>query len=129
LNILLDTHIWLWYLQGSDRLSKQLKEELEKPDNELWLSPITIWEVMVLAEKGKIELSTQPATWVKKYLRSLDFKEAQLTVEIAIKSRQISLPHQDPADRFIAATALEYKLTLATVDQHLCNLESVSTIN
>jgi len=129
LKLLLDTHIWLWYLQGSDRLSVSLKEQLEDPDTELWLSPISIWETIVLAEKGKIELASAPTTWVKKYLRELDFKEAPLTFEIAMKSRQIKLPHQDPADRFIAATALEYDLTLVTVDRHLCSYQGLKTIN
>ena len=129
MKLLLDTHIWLWYLQGSDRLSLSLKKQLEAHDTELWLSPISIWETLILAEKGKIELASAPTTWVKKYLRDLDFKEAPLTFEIAMKSRQIKLPHKDPADRFIAATALEYDLTLVTVDRHLCSCQGLKTIN
>ena len=129
MKLLLDTHIWLWYLQGSDRLSLSLKKQLEAHDTELWLSPISIWETLNLAEKGKIELASTPTTWVKKYLRELDFKEAPLTFEIARKSRQIELPHQDPADRFIAATAWEYDLTLATIDRHLCGLPELKIIN
>ena len=128
MKLLLDTHIWLWYLQGSDRLSLEIKDKLEDIDTELWLSPISIWETLILAEKGKIELSSKPITWVKKYLRSLDFKEAPLTFEIAMKSRLIELPHQDPADRFIAATALEYNLTLVTVDRYLSSLPELKTI-
>ena len=54
--------------------------------------------------------------------------EAPLTKEIAILSRQIQLPHQDPADRFIAATALHYQLTLATVDRHLTNASWLPTL-
>jgi len=129
LKLLLDTHIWLWYLQGNHRLSENLRQIMNLPDTELWLSPITIWETIVLAEKGRIELNCNPQVWVKRYLRSLDFKEARITHEIAMRSRSIELSHQDPADRFIAATAVELDLTLATVDKRLLGLDWLPTIS
>lgn len=98
-------------------------------DTELWLSPISIWETLVLAEKGRIELNSEPIVWVKRYLRSLDLKEARLSYEIAMRSRQLELSHQDPADRFIAATAIELELTLATVDRRLLGLNWLSAIS
>jgi len=129
LKLLLDTHIWLWYLQGSHRLSENLRQIMNSPDTELWLSPISIWETIVLAEKGRIELNCNSQVWVKRYLRSLDFKEARITHEIAMRSRSIELSHQDPVDRFIAATAVELGLTLATVDKRLLSLDWLSTIS
>lgn len=102
---------------------------MNSPDTELWLSPISVWETIVLAEKGRIELDRDPQVWVKKYLRSLDFKEARITHEIAMKSRTIELSHQDPADRFIAATAVELDLTLATVDKRLLGFDWLSTVS
>ena len=129
MKLLLDTHIWLWYLRGSDRLSENLKQTMNSADTELWLSPISVWETIVLAEKGRIELDRDPQVWVKKYLRSLDFKEARITHEIAMRSRSIELSHQDPADRFIAATAIELDLTLATVDRRLLDLDWLSTLS
>lgn len=129
MKLLLDTHIWLWYLQGNSRLSENLRQIMNSPDTELWLSPISVWETIVLAEKGRIELDRDPQVWIKKYLRSLDFKEARITYEIAMKSRSIELSHQDPADRFIAATAIELDLTLATVDKRLLGLDWLSTLS
>ena len=129
MKLLLDTHIWLWYLQGSDRLSDNLQEIMASPEAELWLSPISIWETIVLAERGRIELNSEPIVWIKRYLRSLDLKEARLTYEIAMRSRQLELSHQDPAARFIAATALELELTLATVDRRLLGLSWLTTIS
>ena len=98
-------------------------------DTELWISPISVWETIVLAEKGRIKLNRDPQIWVKKYLRSVDFKEARMTHEIAMRSRSIQLSHQDPADRFIAATAIELDLTLATVDKRLLGLDWLSTLS
>jgi PIN domain nuclease of toxin-antitoxin system len=129
LKLLLDTHIWLWYLQGSDRLSDNLQQIMASSDTELWLSPISVWETLILAEKGRIELNSEPIVWVKRYLRSLDFKEARLTHEIAMRSRKLELSHQDPADRFIVATAIKLELTLATVDSRLLELSWLSTIS
>ena len=129
MKLLLDTHIWLWYLQGNDRLSDNLQQIMASSDTELWLSPISVWETLVLAEKGRIELNSEPIVWVKRYLRSLDLKEARLSYEIAMRSRQLELSHQDPTDRFIAATAIELELTLATVDRRLLGLNWLSAIS
>ena len=129
MKLLIDTHIWLWYLQGNDRLSDNLQQIMASSDTELWLSPISVWETLILAEKGRIELNSEPIVWVKRYLRSLDFKEARLTYEITMRSRQLELSHQDPADRFIAATAMELELILATVDRRLLELNWLSTIS
>lgn len=63
-----------------------------------------------------------PAAWVRKALEILPVTEATLNMDVAIRSRQIPLSHEYPADRFLAATALSYKLTLATVDKRLCGL-------
>jgi PIN domain nuclease of toxin-antitoxin system len=119
MKLLLDTHIWLWYLLGDSRLSLQLQTAIIDLNTELWLSPISIWETLILAEKGRISLQPDPVTWVNLALKTLETREAQMNYPIAILSRQIALPHQDPADRFIVATAIYYGLKLATVDTNL----------
>ncbi len=129
MKVLLDTHIWLWYLLGDEQLSENLKEIIQDCNNELWLSPISVWETVVLAQKGRIELNSEPAIWVKRYLKILEVKEAPLTHEIALLSRELDFIHQDPADRFIAATAIKLNLFLATVDRNLQGLDWLSTID
>ena len=129
MKLLLDTHIWLWYLLGNDRLSVELKAAIADPLTELWLSPISIWETIILAEKERISLRPDVSSWINLSLKNLETREAVLNNEIAILSRQIELPHQDPADRFIAATAIFYELTLATVDRNLLNYSLLQTIS
>ena len=129
MKLLLDTHIWLWYLLGNDRLSVELKAVIADPLTELWLSPISIWETIILAEKECISLRPDVSSWINLSLKNLETREAVLNNEIAILSRQIELPHQDPADRFIAATAIFYELTLATVDRNLLNYSLLQTIS
>lgn len=116
---LLDTHIWLWSLLEPEKLKVSVAQVLEDQRNELFISPITVWETLVLAEKGRIELTPSPNEWIIEALKRSRVKEAALSHDIAIKSRCIELPHQDPADRFIAATAWENDLVLITEDEKL----------
>jgi PIN domain nuclease of toxin-antitoxin system len=116
---LLDTHILLWSLLEPVRLRAEVASVLEDPDNELWLSPITTWEIIVLAEKGRIVLDEEPVRWIADVLNTLPFYQAVLNHAVAMQSRQLELFHQDPADRFIAASAQVYELTLITSDKRL----------
>lgn len=116
---LLDTHIWLWSLLEPDKLDENTVQVLENKENELFISPITIWETLILAEKGRIELKPSANEWIADALKRSPAKEAKLSHAIAVKSRNIELPHKDPADRFIAATAWENDLVLITEDEKL----------
>ncbi|MEP6780005.1 MAG: type II toxin-antitoxin system VapC family toxin [Gemmatimonadaceae bacterium] len=127
LKLLLDTHIWLWALLDPERLSRNVRAALESPNNELWLSPISIWEALVLAERGRIKVTGDTRAWIDGMVRAMPRREAPLTHEVAIESRRIALSHQDPADRFIAATARVYDLTLVTADERLLNSTEYAT--
>jgi len=87
--------------------------------SEVWLSPISVWESLLLAERGRVVLEPDGPTWMRKVLRATAFREAPLTHEVAFASRAVDLPHQDSADRFLVATALTYGLTLVTADQQI----------
>ena len=129
MRILLDTHIWIWYLLENKRLSLQLQGAIADPNNELWLSPISVWEALVLAEKGRISVQPDPVTWVNLALQTIETREAPMNHAIAILSRQVVLPHKDPADRFIVATAIYYGLTLATVDTNIIGSSAVQILS
>jgi PIN domain nuclease of toxin-antitoxin system len=126
LRFLLDTHIWLWSLHDPSRLGKRVLEELSNPENELWLSPISTWEALRLNAKGKIRLPADLSQWVAQATTPL--REAPLTHEIALAARQLPLAHNDPADRFLAATAQTLHLTLVTADRNLLGLGDISTL-
>ena len=120
MKLLLDTHILLWCLIESKRLPLRMKNAIKENPNDLWLSPITTWEILMLSEKGRLQIAhDDSARWIKNLIKTLPFKEAPLNHEVAIKSRQIDLPHQDPADRFLVATAIIYNLILLTVDERI----------
>jgi PIN domain nuclease of toxin-antitoxin system len=119
MKLLLDTHIWVWSLVDPDRLAVRVREALEKEDHELWLSPICVWEALLLLERGRISSPLPPQETVARMLVAGPFREAPLTHAVALESRRLDLPHDDPADRFIAATAVVHGLTLVTADHRL----------
>jgi PIN domain nuclease of toxin-antitoxin system len=125
LNLLLDTHIWIWSKLEPKRLGRQVRAELSNPVNELWLSPVSIWETLVLMQKGKIRVE-KPFVWVKRAAEQL--REAPLTHEIVSTGLALPLSHADPADRFLAATAKELDLTLVTADQRLLGLGEIMSL-
>jgi PIN domain nuclease of toxin-antitoxin system len=129
MKFLLDTHIFIWSLKDPDKLSDPITAALNDEQNELWISPISVWEMLLLAERGRVRLKTNhPGSWIRTVLASLPIKEAPLTHEVAIRSREIRLSHQDPADRFIMATALIYDLKLITVDGKLIESQYHGTL-
>ena len=128
MNLLLDTHIWLWSLLDPDRLSEQACSELTDPANTLALSPVSIWEALVLAEKGRVRLRPGPWSWIRTALTVRPMREVPLTFDIALGSRSIRLGHDDPADRFIAATAVLHELILVTADESLLRCPDIRVI-
>jgi PIN domain nuclease of toxin-antitoxin system len=126
LKLLLDTHIWLWSLQNPRLLGKRVLQELKNPDNELWLSPISTWEALTLLAKGRINIPGDLTRWMSRATAPL--REAPLTHEIALAARLLPIPHPDPADRFLAATAQVLDLTLVTADLTLLGLGNVATL-
>ena len=128
LRLLLDTHIWLWSALEPSRLSKRVSRALEDEKHELWLSPMSVWEALVLARKKRVVLDPTPERWVRRALDALPIHEAPSNHEVAIRSEAISLGHDDPADRFLVATALVHDLTLVTADRRLVKSGHVATL-
>lgn len=126
MKLLLDTHIWLWSLHDPHRLGKRVQNELRDTANERWLSPISTWEALTLNAKNRIRLPANLEEWVAR--ATGPFREAPLTHEIALAARQLSLPDEDPADRFLAATAQVLDLTLVTADAMLLGLGEIATL-
>lgn len=125
MNLLLDTHIWIWSKLDPKRLGKRAARELSSDGNELWLSPVSVWEALLLMQKGRIRVHN-PIAWVERAADQL--REAPLTQEIVRASFALPLFHPDPADRFLAATAQVLNLTLVTADQKLLGLGEITSL-
>lgn len=117
--LLLDTHIWLWSLdEGARQLGSRVRRRLAGA-TQLWLSPVSVWELALLVERGRVTLDRSIVAWVTETLRDNPLRNAPFDREVALRSRDIGLDHDDPADRFLAATAAVHDLTLVTADTRL----------
>lgn len=119
LKLLLDTHIWIWSVGKSSQLSARVSKALTDSANELWLSPISVWEFYLMHRKGRTKVPEGFSTWVTRALTATSFKEAPVTFEVVQALSTIRLPHDDPADLFLAASAKVFDLTLVTADEKL----------
>ena len=128
MKLLLDTHIWIWTLLQPEKISTRLAKLLSDGETEKWLSPISVWELIVLVQKGRIELNMDARGWALQALEDFPIREAPLTREVALAVPTISLPHQDPADAFLAATAKVFDLTLVTADSRLLAAKGISLL-
>jgi PIN domain nuclease of toxin-antitoxin system len=128
LKLLLDTHIWFWSVVQPERLSARVARQLTNPANEIWLSAVSVWELRLLHDKGRIRLKPDAVTWISDNLSRLKIREAPFTFEIALAIPSLNLPHNDPADGFIAATAKVFGLTLVTADEQLIKLADINVL-
>jgi PIN domain nuclease of toxin-antitoxin system len=126
--LLLDTHIWLWSHLEPEKLADKVTSQLRKADNEIWLSPVSVWELMLLEKKGRVSLGEAVSDWVQTALTRKPMKEAALTTEVTLAIPHIQLSHRDPADLFLAATAKVFDLTLVTADARLLGVPGLSTL-
>ena len=118
--ILLDTHALIWLSLGVPRLGTRARQVADEAllEGKLAVSAVSFWEVAVLVRRRRVELETSTARWHLELLRS-GLIEIPLNGEIAITA--IGLPdlHNDPADLFIAATAIINEARLITADRNL----------
>ena len=129
MRLLLDTHVWIWSHLEPKYLSRKAPRALAAPGNQLWLSPVSLWEFYALVEKGRVLLQEGDSErWLDAAFQKAPLQEAPLTHAIVRAGRRLQLPHRDPADRFIAATAQVLNLTLVTADVRLLRTEQLRTL-
>jgi PIN domain nuclease of toxin-antitoxin system len=126
--LLLDTHIWVWSFLEPRKIAPRIREILRDAANEKWLSPISLWELMILVDKGRVTLNVGVEEWIGQVLREAPVREAPLTAEVVLATKKIPPPHRDPADTLLAATALAFGLTLVTSDARLLSVSVLPTL-
>jgi len=119
MQLLLDTHIWLWSQDEPKRLNGRVSRAIDDSRNELWISPVSIWEILNLCGKGRMKLKGGPSAWFSEAFAKVSYQEAPLTNEVALATMSVVLPHRDPIDIFLVASAKVYGLTLVTADTKL----------
>ena len=121
--ILLDTHIWIWWVHEDSRLPQHHARFIESHIADgLGVSVVSCWETAKLVERGRLELPKPTGVRVKEALAYPGVRLVGLTPEIAVEATQLPQPfHRDPADQFLVATARLLKAGLLTLDGLILN--------
>ncbi len=116
MKLLLDTHIFLWYISGDVKLAASTRDIIRDPQTAVYLSVASVWEAIVKYQLGKLPLP-QPAAQYLPQQRERH-KLTSLPLDEASVARLETLPglHRDPFDRMLICQSLEHQLSIATVD-------------
>ena len=124
--IVLDTHALIWLNDDAGRLSNAACEAIQS-EGELGVSVISLWEVSMLWQYGRIELDLPLETWLEKACSQPKVRLLSISVAVAARTARLEL-HGDPADRLIVASALVHQCALITRDENIQNAKIVRTI-
>ncbi|MCC6498703.1 MAG: PIN domain nuclease [Anaerolineae bacterium] len=127
--IVLDTHIWVWWVHGDERISSSQAEAIEaNEDKEIGISAISLWEIAKLVENNRLELPVPLEKWFEQALSYPGIRIIELTPEIVTESTRLPGKfHKDPADQIIVATARVMKCSLITSDDRILGYPHVKT--
>jgi PIN domain nuclease of toxin-antitoxin system len=127
--IILDTHIWIWWVDDNARLTKQHREWIQEYQSQgLGISIISCWEVAKLVEVGRLTLSISVEEWLAGALAYPGVQLVNLTIPIIVESTKLTGFHRDPADQLIVATARIYGCRLLTADAKILAYPDVQTL-
>jgi PIN domain nuclease of toxin-antitoxin system len=117
MTLLLDTHVFLWYISADPQLPSAYRDAIRDPANEIYLSVASVWEAVVKHSLGKLPLPAPPAFYLPQ--QHVAHQIASLPIEEAVLADLAALPalHRDPFDRILISQALHHGLTLVTVDE------------
>jgi PIN domain nuclease of toxin-antitoxin system len=115
-NFLLDTHVLIWWLEGSSKIGRRTKHALLRPESAVWVSAATIWEISIKAALGRLDPFDPPEDWTATLVDKLGVRALPITFEHAAAVCKLPLHHADPFDRLLVAQAQCENLNLFTVD-------------
>jgi len=125
--IVLDTHIWVWWVHGDTQLIQEYYEYIQQQESQgLGISAISCWEIAKLVERGRLMLPIPVDEWLAQALAYPGMRLLELTPRICVESTQLPGEfHRDPADQIIVATARVYDCSLVTMDSKILSYSYV----
>ncbi len=111
-----DTHIFIWWTLNHPKLSDDAKEAISDPDNLIYVSSATIWEIVIKSSLGKIILPDSPEIFIPQQIRNNDFRMLDITADHTLGILPLPMLHKDPFDRILIAQANSEDLTIITND-------------
>ncbi|MBP9819960.1 type II toxin-antitoxin system VapC family toxin [Candidatus Woesebacteria bacterium] len=132
--ILLDTHTLIWWISDRKKLSRTALAKINAAaeTTSIYISPISIWEIAMLVEKKRLELTIDVQTWVNKIVNLPMIQLTKLDHQVLLRSVLLSKPsgiaHNDPVDRMLVATAIQLNIPLISKDRRLAKYPGVKII-
>lgn len=130
--IVLDTHVLVWWVNDGKKLSisaRQYIKNCEKKEGSILVSSISVWEIAMLIDKGRIQLSMEMDAWLKEIGKIKTIHFVPVDNDIAIKATQLPGQfHKDPADRMIVSLARQFALPLLTADEKILHYPHVKGV-
>ena len=117
MRLLLDTHVFLWYVAGDER-AVPMRSAIENADV-VFVSVVSLWEATIKYQLGKLPLPEPPHPWLSVQREQHGFESLQLAEAAVARLQELEPHHRDPFDRMLACQALEHDLVMATVDPML----------
>ncbi len=117
MKLLLDTHIFLWLIDDNQRLSEKYRQAIQNPNNDKFLSVVSIWECVIKYQVGKLDFPSSPETYLPKQRRKHLIKTLTVVENSIAQLVKLPLLHKDSFDRLIMAQALQYDLIIMTEDK------------
>ena len=121
MKLLLDTHVFIWYISGEKRLPESMREAIRDPMNEVYLSVVSLWEAIIKQQIGKLNFPELAETYLpvqreRHYIESLPLNERAVS-----NLAKLAPVHRDPFDRMLICQAIEHGLSIVTVDEIIPN--------
>jgi PIN domain nuclease of toxin-antitoxin system len=116
MKLLVDTHVFLWYISADPQLPIAFRDAIRDPTNEVYLSVASVWEAVIKYALGKLPLPAAPAEYLPQQRDAHHIKSLPIEEQAFVHLASLPLLHRDPFDRIMVAQALQQGLTLVTVD-------------
>ncbi len=119
MRILIDTHIYLWALAAPERISKKKREELETLANIIYVSSVSIAEIMIKASLGKLNIDFDPIEMTEE----MGFQPLNFSAEDAVLLKDLPFHHRDPFDRMLIAQSMAQKTRIMSDDRNFSSYD------
>jgi PIN domain nuclease of toxin-antitoxin system len=116
MSLLLDTHIFLWFIIGDSKLPQRMREAVSDPENEVFLSVVSLWEIIIKYALGHLLLPKPPETYVPAQRKFFSIESLPVNEGSVFQVAKLPPLHRDPFDRLLIGQAIEHDLRLVTVD-------------
>jgi PIN domain nuclease of toxin-antitoxin system len=117
MRLLADTHVFLWYASGSERIPPAVRTALQDPQNDVYLSVASIWETIIKHQLGRLPLPEHPATYLPQQRVRHGFDSLPIDEGCMVHLASLPPHHRDPFDRVILAQAIQHQLVVVSVDE------------